>query len=526
MERKRAGTDNAGEDRPAAKVQRGRRGSLPGAADTTQPEEPSDDSDGDLGIEEEAVTIDDKLLGQDVEFTTRCWQGAARVGSGCSDGTKRLQRLRREASAAAHAFKGRSFWLPMAECQSAAAVPAPPDEGVCPTATTFAWLQHFAAAVFRFHVGQLPSAAVTDSARSGAEFWVQDRQPHAPNSVNAEAIGEGGGSEGGSEGGEGGGGGESNRDGGDGEGLCEGDGNGGGMPDVHPAAVPREDPATINWHFDKDEQLLDQCDIYVHPLIATVTYLSDVGAPTVVIDARIDHEGSLLDPDDNGEDEDDEDGVTPPPPKSDRRAAAAAAAAEIQTDGGGWNAFISYPRTGKHLAFNGRLLHGCPSSCAYGSPPTTHQEQDKPGGPRLGRQQRQQRRLSLLVNVWLNHRPCGVQTLAEADPPPLPLPSLPLVAEPPLSADALQFCLPLPAAVQTTGGRSQARQLGVVRAAGLDRPGPTCQLAVGSNHMMALRLPAVSEMHAQVRDGSDYLCAPLSDVEVTQYTVAEGEGDE
>ena len=71
MERKRAGTDNAGEDRPAAKVQRGRRGSLPGAADTTQPEEPSDDKE---------QKYDEKGLGGDAQLVGRGRGGGALAG--------------------------------------------------------------------------------------------------------------------------------------------------------------------------------------------------------------------------------------------------------------------------------------------------------------------------------------------------------------------------------------------------------------------------------------------------------------
>ena len=50
----------------------------------------------------------------------------------------------------------------------------------------------------------------------------------------------------------------------------------------------------INWHWDKDEELRDQCDVVVNPYISTVTYLSSQGIPTVVVSARTDVEGTLV----------------------------------------------------------------------------------------------------------------------------------------------------------------------------------------------------------------------------------------
>ena len=63
-----------------------------------------------------------------------------------------------------------------------------------------------------------------------------------------------------------------------------------------------------------------------------------------------------------------------------------------------WGAAVSYPVVGKHIAFNGRLLHGCPNCAA--PPPAAGQ----PAGPRI----------SLLVNVWLNHVPVGLAELRRA----------------------------------------------------------------------------------------------------------------
>ena len=58
-------------------------------------------------------------------------------------------------------------------------------------------------------------------------------------------------------------------------------------------------------------------------------------------------------------------------------------------DGDRCDVYVSHPVEGKHLAFDGRLLHGVPDPDPTG--------RCDPG-----------ERLSLLVNIWLGHRPAGV----------------------------------------------------------------------------------------------------------------------
>ena len=51
----------------------------------------------------------------------------------------------------------------------------------------------------------------------------------------------------------------------------------------------------IGFHFDKDEQLhAAHPDLYVHPQLSCVTYLSDVGAPTMVVEQRISTCGDVI----------------------------------------------------------------------------------------------------------------------------------------------------------------------------------------------------------------------------------------
>ncbi|CAJ1395661.1 unnamed protein product [Effrenium voratum] len=116
----------------------------------------------------------------------------------------------------------------------------------------------------------------------------------------------------------------------------------------------------MNWHFDKDEDLLDECGLCVHPLVGTATYLTDAGAPLTVLTQptlRVDR-GSGPDPDQ---------------PQLRRSS----------------SALVAYPRKGLHVAFSGQLLHGVPGQLE---------------------EERGKERLALLVNVWLLHRPLGLRS--------------------------------------------------------------------------------------------------------------------
>jgi hypothetical protein len=95
----------------------------------------------------------------------------------------------------------------------------------------------------------------------------------------------------------------------------------------------------IPWHYDKDEVLFFKDGIERHPDISTVTYLTGGNLPTVVFSSTED------------------------------------------------SALVSYPRFGKHIAFSGRYLHGCPSLLKY----HLNSSEDY--------------RVTFLVNIWLNSPP-------------------------------------------------------------------------------------------------------------------------
>lgn len=106
----------------------------------------------------------------------------------------------------------------------------------------------------------------------------------------------------------------------------------------------------IGWHWDRDYGLEEDTGFKLHPHIATVTYLSDTGAPTLVLHGAV--EGPAM-------------------------------AVE--------RVHVSWPWVGKHIAFDGRWLHGAPPDLA-----------DLAEAPA---ESTAKRRCTFLVNVWLNHKP-------------------------------------------------------------------------------------------------------------------------
>lgn len=113
---------------------------------------------------------------------------------------------------------------------------------------------------------------------------------------------------------------------------------------------------SIGWHWDRDYALEAEHGISVHPALATVTYLSDVGAPTLIFEN------------------------------------AAPVLASDEPPSGARALHASWPKAGKHVSFDGRWLHGAPD----GVPALT-------SGPSAGGARAH--RATLLVNVWLNHKP-------------------------------------------------------------------------------------------------------------------------
>jgi hypothetical protein len=119
----------------------------------------------------------------------------------------------------------------------------------------------------------------------------------------------------------------------------------------------------IDLHYDKDEVLAESFGLGLFPTLATVTYLTHVqgASPTLVVSRRYDQ------PEDDA----------------------------IST------MLVSHPRRGKHIVFDGQLLHGAPSHYAL-----REACRERPLGANDA-----EYRITFLVNLWIGHHPAGVQPL-------------------------------------------------------------------------------------------------------------------
>ncbi|EKU22450.1 hypothetical protein NGA_0459300 [Nannochloropsis gaditana CCMP526] len=153
-----------------------------------------------------------------------------------------------------------------------------------------------------------------------------------------------------------------------------------------------EEEDDIGLHFDKD-YALEAHGLNIYPHLATVTYLSSLGGPTLVL--------PLSGPLHVGED----------------------------LSGALSGAWLSLPAVGKHTVFDGRLLHAAPAELRG-------LWADEDGWEEGGRAERKggRKRVTLLVNVWLNHIPNGSER---------PSPSLLQALSPCDSAAPLECRIPL-----------------------------------------------------------------------------------
>uniref|UniRef100_A0A7S4BXZ0 Uncharacterized protein n=1 Tax=Chrysotila carterae TaxID=13221 RepID=A0A7S4BXZ0_CHRCT len=153
----------------------------------------------------------------------------------------------------------------------------------------------------------------------------------------------------------------------------------------------------IGFHWDRDYDMQADQGILVHPQLGTVTYLSDVGAPTVVVG----HRSQLM--------------------------------ASAHNEGEAAGADCCWPRAGRHLSFDGQLLHGAPSELARESiaPPraeceradqtsSTGKQKASTGKQKASTSEQEagsgakgphSRRVTFLVNIWCNHKPWGAEKL-------------------------------------------------------------------------------------------------------------------
>ena len=142
----------------------------------------------------------------------------------------------------------------------------------------------------------------------------------------------------------------------------------------------------ISFHWDKDEDLRLAMggNLYIHPHLSTVTYLTDLGAPTAALNYRVDPTtGAYIEPNCQGENS---------------------------------TAYISWPKQGKHLSFDGRMLHAAPGDLLKRGEFAEQCKCDLTGiSDEKAKHvvQRRHRRVTFLVNIWLNFIPINVQLFPE-----------------------------------------------------------------------------------------------------------------
>jgi len=136
----------------------------------------------------------------------------------------------------------------------------------------------------------------------------------------------------------------------------------------------------VVFHYDKDEDLNEMSGIHVFPHVSTVTYLTDLGAPTVILDRFVD---------------------------------SIQGGGSTQSNGGVVEkGVISYPAGGKHVCFDGRSLHAVVACFKSKSLDEELEGYAKSlGEPEKNRGSaiRRGRRITFLVNVWVNYKPIGVE---------------------------------------------------------------------------------------------------------------------
>ena len=126
----------------------------------------------------------------------------------------------------------------------------------------------------------------------------------------------------------------------------------------------------IAWHWDRDYQLEEDAGIHKYPMLATVTYLTSEGAPTVILNCR-------------GSDD-----------------KTRSCNEKVET----W--VVSKPLIAKHLYFSGNLLHAAPSNIVEsesesesGIESESENGSESEADPKL--------RVTFLANIWIGHIPRG-----------------------------------------------------------------------------------------------------------------------
>jgi hypothetical protein len=171
----------------------------------------------------------------------------------------------------------------------------------------------------------------------------------------------------------------------------------------------------ISFHWDKDEDLRLLCGgtCYVHPHWSTVTYLTEYGAPTLALNARVDNlTGAYVLPTMNRNDS-----------PSDTEETSRPSDQPLQHQPPSWQGFVCWPKVGKHFCFDGRFLHAAPPDLMEAG---AFQKQQLPLELansndtnavvllKTKKLTRRHRRVTFLVNIWLNYHPFNVEPFPDS----------------------------------------------------------------------------------------------------------------
>eukprot|EP00977_Amphora_coffeiformis_P014292 scaffold3953_cov169-Amphora_coffeaeformis.AAC.13 len=169
----------------------------------------------------------------------------------------------------------------------------------------------------------------------------------------------------------------------------------------------------LGFHFDKDEQAAVKDNAWKHPVVGTATYLMTGGAPLVVFATASPEGNEESHQGDVSDSKAKQSTVIEPVKKVTATGEESGPLTESHGDAEHQvsHAWVCYPRKGRHVAFAyvlltrdgtdfqrdfaltfGNLLHGVPHELALSDDSVD--------------------RLSLLVNIWLDHKPSGVESLS------------------------------------------------------------------------------------------------------------------
>ena len=153
----------------------------------------------------------------------------------------------------------------------------------------------------------------------------------------------------------------------------------------------------IALHWDSDEAHAAGSGEHVPPWLATVSYVGGAGAPTVVLPVAANRHGRGLSAGDGDGAEGVEDvGVV--------CGGSTHGGGAALPPGIGAGVFVSHPVPGKHLAFDGRLLHGALHELAA---------EGGGGGGEAVAAAEPTTRVTLLVNLWAGRTPAQLSRLPE-----------------------------------------------------------------------------------------------------------------